>query len=104
MDRAAGWAACRIAYVESSRAIGQRTTGPALERFRGEWHEIAIVEVDAALTEAAAELAIESRLRSLDALHLAAALRIRGDDLVFVSWDTRLAAAARASGLEVLGA
>lgn len=41
-------------------------------------------------------------LRSLDALHLAAALSV-GDDLdVVITYDDRLAAAARASGLTTL--
>jgi uncharacterized protein len=40
--------------------------------------------------------------RSLDALHLAAALVLPEEDLVFAVWDRRLHAAARAEGLQTL--
>lgn len=46
-------------------------------------------------------------LGTLDALHLATALlwsELQGEELVMATHDTRLAAAARASGLTVLGA
>lgn len=60
-----------------------------------------LVEVDQRLIEDAAELAIESRLRSLDALHLAAG-RVPKDDLRFVTWDRRLHMAASAKGLQLI--
>jgi predicted nucleic acid-binding protein len=41
-------------------------------------------------------------LRSLDALHLAAALLLPRDDLLLATWDRRLHAAARAEGLELV--
>jgi hypothetical protein len=40
-------------------------------------------------------------LTGADAVHLAAALALRAEDLVFVSWDARLAASALAAGLPV---
>ena len=49
-------------------------------------------------------LAVERELRSLDALHLAAALLLPRNDLVLATWDRRLHAAARAEGLAVLPA
>jgi predicted nucleic acid-binding protein len=44
----------------------------------------------------------ETTLRSLDALHLASALLIRGELSTFVAYDRRLADAASAAGLELL--
>lgn len=41
-------------------------------------------------------------LRSLDAVHLATALAIGDEDLEFITYDPRLADAARAEGLTVV--
>ncbi len=60
--------------------------------------------MDRELTERAAELAISSGLRSLDALHLAAALTFPRDELTFATWDARLHRAAREHGLRTLPA
>lgn len=90
--------------METLRALALATgpTAPPVDRFRDEWSDINVIEVDAALVERAAELAIEGPLRSLDALHLAAALAVAGDDLVLATWDRRLAAAASGNGVAVL--
>jgi predicted nucleic acid-binding protein len=60
-----------------------------------------IVELDEAIASTAAGID-PPQLRSLDAIHLAAALAI-GDDLeAFICYDARLADAARAAGLTVV--
>ena len=69
-----------------------------------EWPAFGVVEVDQALAEHAAALAIDRDLRSLGSLHLAAALLLPSDDLVFVTCHRRLHAAAQAEGLSVLPA
>ncbi len=61
-----------------------------------------VVEVDERLVEHAAELAIDRELRSLDALHLAAALMLSRDDLLLATWDRRLHAAAGVEGLALI--
>jgi predicted nucleic acid-binding protein len=61
-----------------------------------------VVEVDQSLVEDAAKLAIDRGLRSLDALHLAAALVLPHDDLLLVTWDRRLQAAGVLEGLAVI--
>ncbi len=58
-----------------------------------------VIELDQDLVEQAIELALAYDLRSLDALHLAAALLLPRDDLTVAVWDRRLHAAARAEGL-----
>jgi len=92
---------CRAGYVETVRAValaaGIAATKPVME----EWPAFGIVEVDQALVEQGAALAIDRDLRSLDALHLAAAVVLPGDDLAFLTWDRRLHAAAVAEGLLV---
>ena len=60
-----------------------------------------LVAVDDDLLDEAARLG-PGTLRSLDALHLASALSISGCLGAVVTYDTRLADAARAAGLAVL--
>lgn len=61
---------------------------------------LVLTEVTAAIFEAAARLDA-SGLRSLDAVHLAAALDLGGDLDGIVTYDERLAEAARAYGVPV---
>jgi uncharacterized protein len=101
MGEAEGWAICRIGYVETARAIQLAAGKAAVKRFVADWPSFEVVEVDAHLSEQAAELTVTEELRSLDALHLAAALLIASDGLTLASWDARLHRAARRRGLRV---
>lgn len=65
---------------------------------------ISIVELDATTCESAATIAEVTGVRTLDALHLAAAQRVGGTALPFLTYDVRQAQAARSLGLTVLGA
>jgi uncharacterized protein len=98
------WFTCRIAYVETMRAVGTVAGRTAAGRFSSEWPAFTIVEVDQQLAKQAAELALAHNLRSLDALHLAAALLLPREQLAVATWDDRLASAARAEGLDVVPA
>ncbi len=102
MAAAEAWYICRAGFVETVRAVGLAAGNRATDPVRDEWPAFGVVEVDQALVEHAAALALERDLRSLDSLHLAAALVLPGEDLVFASWDRRLHAAARAEGLAVV--
>lgn len=101
MDEADSWFICRTGFVETIRAVGITAGRPAARAVREEWGAFGVVEVDQALVERAAELALTRDLRSLDALHLAAALTLPPDDLVLATWDRRLHEAAREEGLSV---
>lgn len=92
----------RIGFVETFSAISRRGNATRVAEFRSEWPSITVVEVDEPLAQRAAELAVSDRLGALDALHLASALLIPRDDVVFATWDRRLHAAARARGLATL--
>ena len=59
---------------------------------------IAQIEMDGPVVEKASRLP-DPTLRSLDAIHLATALEIRGDLDVLLSYDQRMLAAAAAHGL-----
>lgn len=102
MQAADGWYICRIGYVETIRAVGLAAGAPATRPVREEWPSFGVLEVDEALTEQAAHLAVEHDLRTLDALHLAAALLLPPDQLVLATWNRRLHAAASERELEVL--
>lgn len=102
MARAAGWFMCRVGFVETIRAVSL-TAGRAPGRaVREEWPAFGVIEVDQDLVERAAKLVLDHDLRSLDALHLAAALVLPSEDLVLATWERRLHAAAREQGLELI--
>jgi predicted nucleic acid-binding protein len=102
MGDADAWFMCRAGYVETVRAVGLAAGAVSAEAVRGEWSAFGVIEIDQRLVESAAELAIDSELKSLDALHLAAALVLPRDDLVFATWDRRLHAAAAAIGMQLM--
>jgi predicted nucleic acid-binding protein len=102
MDRADGWFMCRAGFVETVRAVGLSAGQTAAKTVREEWPAFGVIEVDQRLVEDAAELAIDRELRSLDALHLAAALVLPDGDLLFATWDRGLHTAAGAEGLKLI--
>lgn len=102
MQDAGSWYICRIGFVETVRAVGIAAGLKATRAVREEWPAFGIVEVDQKLVDQAARLALGDDLRSLDALHLAAALLLPPEDLVLATWDRHLHTAARSHGLGVL--
>lgn len=92
-------ASCALARVEVARAVAPHGE-PATARCRRLLARIALLALDDALLDAAASLN-GSTLRSLDAIHLAAACAF-GDELgEIVTYDVRMADAARGLGLAV---
>ena len=65
------------------------------------FEEIDIVEVDDALARRAGELAEVRQLRGYDAVHLAAADRVRDPNVVVIAGDGTLLDAATAEGMAV---
>lgn len=102
MEGAGGWYICRVGFVETVRAIGLVAGARATKAVKDEWPAFGLVEVDQSLVEHASALALDRGLRSLDSLHLASALVLPIEDLVFATWDRRLYAAAGAEGLKLL--
>jgi uncharacterized protein len=90
---------CDLARTELMRAV-RRIDADLLARVREVLDDLTIVGVPAELFTAAGRLE-PATMRSLDAIHLAAALDL-GDDLdVLVAYDERLAGAAKSHGIEV---
>lgn len=104
MDDADAWAICRIGFVETVRAVVLAGGRRAVKKVEADWLSFDVVEVDSALAEHAAQLALSGELRSLDALHLASALVLSAENLTVATWDARLHRAAREQGLETLPA
>lgn len=91
----------RIAEVELSRAVG-RVARPGDEaQVSAVLAGLQFIELDNRITAVAASVGPPT-LRSLDALHLASALAVREELDTVITYDTRLADAARAAGLEVV--
>lgn len=101
------WATGRHTYVEVRRNLARVLDGAPLEesrrRFASDWEHVDVIDVGAHVGEVAAALAERTGLRTLDALHLGAAESVGRSD-AFVTFDRRLAAAARSLGWTVLPA
>lgn len=92
-------ASCGLARVEVVRAVRPHGAA-AVARVRQVLRTLDLVQLDDDLLDAAALLGNDG-LRSLDAIHLAAAQTL-GDDLTAViTYDQRMAAAAEAIGLAI---
>ncbi len=102
MAQANGWFVCRIGFVEIVRATTLAAGDTAAAHFRQEWPAFGVIECDQPLADEAARLAVDHDLRSLDALHLAAALVLPREALTVATWDVRLHTAATSAGLPVI--
>lgn len=102
------WVSANHTYVEVVLALSRRLDDPdvrpALAGFDSDWRRTLVVALDDAVCRRAAEIGRVTGSRTLDALHLAAAERAGGRSLPFVTFDLRLAQAARALGFTVIGA
>lgn len=99
-DRPRDPIACDLVRTELMRAV-RRAAPDRAARARDVLDAITLCEVTSAVFEAAGRLE-PAALRSLDAIHLAAALDL-GDDLEgLVTYDMRLAEAAATLGIRVI--
>lgn len=94
---------CRIGFVETVRAVARGGEPEDVERAERDWGSFRVVEVDRMVAERAARLGVATGLRTLDAVHLAAALSLPAG-VTFATWDARLHRAAREHGLQTLPA
>jgi predicted nucleic acid-binding protein len=94
-----GWISSVLAEVESFRALA-RHSPQAIGRLPPVLDLIDFMELDSGIRILAQTISPPS-VRSLDAIHLATALRIRERLTSFVTYDKRLADAATAAGLPI---
>lgn len=102
------WVTGRHTYVEVRRNLvrllpagSDRSLAKAA--FTRDWERCSVVELDEQSVESAAAIAESSGDRTIDALHLAAALRTCGPGGTLLTFDIRMAHAARAIGLAPAG-
>jgi predicted nucleic acid-binding protein len=89
----------RVGVVETVRASSRRDHDAA--RRNRVLTDVEVYELDDSIANAAAVLP-PPQLRTLDAIHLATAMALLPDLDAFVTYDDRLAEAARAIGLPVV--
>jgi predicted nucleic acid-binding protein len=102
------WVTGGHSYVEIALTLQGRLDGAALADaravFERDWDRTIVVSIDDELCRRAVDLGSLAGVRSLDALHLAAADRAVGRSAPIVTFDLRLAQAARSLGFSVIGA
>ena len=89
---------CNLARLLDGRALAT-----ARAAFAKDVEVLSIVELDEVTCEGAATVAEVAGVRTLDALRLAAAQRVGGPAVPFLTFDVRQAQTARALGLTVVG-
>jgi len=99
--------ASQLVYPEARAALAAANRGRRIVRsahvsavaaLEELYVQLRTVAIDEPLARHAGELAAHHALRGSDALHLACALQLRGDDILLATWDNALNAAARATG------
>ena len=113
---AALWDGCdaavssRLAYPEVRAALAaagrdhrldaqaQRQAEEAWEEY---WAATRVVELTETIATRAGHLAAEHALRGADAIHLASALAVGTEELLFAAWDQRLRSGVEATGIRL---
>lgn len=95
----------RAALAAAHRAgrLSRKDFERSLETFESLHESLLSIEVDEDLVRAAGDHAIEFGLRGYDAVHLATALDLGDEEVVFVTWDEALRRAASSMGLDTIG-
>jgi predicted nucleic acid-binding protein len=89
----------RVGVIETVRASSRRPHDSAhLAVVLADLH---LIELDASVASVAASIGSPT-LRTLDAIHIASAMAVAADLDAFVTYDDRMAEAARALGLPVI--
>lgn len=100
------WCASAVARAESLMALHQLATGPRQHdalwtMLRADWDRVAVVPVDERCLATAVEIGATFRVRTTDAIHLAAASRLPGP-VRYLTFDRRQIPAAAGLGFEVI--
>ena len=90
-----------LAQAERLGRLTARQLRDAVTELDSLFEEIDLIEVDLTLARRAGELAEVRQLRGYDAVHLAAADRVRDPDVVVIAGDSALLDAAAAEGMAV---
>jgi uncharacterized protein len=104
MEADPAWVASAIAHVEATIALcGMGFDAAQLEdrqrRLDEDWQRCLVVPVDFACLQQASDIGCRHGVRTMDAVHLAAAMRLP-PPFTLLTFDRRQAEAARALGLD----
>jgi predicted nucleic acid-binding protein len=88
-----------LARAEHLGRLTARSLRAAVDQLEGLLAEMDVIELDEALARRAGDLSEAHRLRGYDAVHLAAAERLRDPSVVLVAGDTALLQAGTAEGM-----
>jgi predicted nucleic acid-binding protein len=91
----------RVGHIEVRRAVARISEPGDEEHVDRMFEGVQIIELDTTVAQLAGSVT-PAVLRSLDAIHLASALSIRDELEAVVTYDLRLADAAREAGLTVV--
>ncbi|MET0628577.1 MAG: type II toxin-antitoxin system VapC family toxin [Acidimicrobiia bacterium] len=94
------WVSSDLTVIEVTRAASRARGDEGRAQARAALLPLGTLPVDRTVVSAASRLE-PSTLRPLDAIHIATALALAPDDVVFYSYDARTIDAARAAGLTV---
>ena len=106
-DRADILVSSQLVYPEARAAlaaagrggrIGTSTHVRAVATLEELYAQLRTVAIDEPLARHAGDLAAQHALRGYDAVHLACALELHGEDKLLATWDNALNAAALATG------
>lgn len=101
------WITSRITITETLINLRKRLSATefaiAAKLFQTDINVFDVAEFDAELSLRASEVASGNSLATLDSIHLASALRVKGPQIAFLTYDKQLAKAAKRNGLKVLG-
>jgi predicted nucleic acid-binding protein len=108
MDEDRHWAVSAVARTEVEITLCRLGFAPdeseeVWQRLREDWERCHVIPVDLTCLGRAVEIACQFEVRTLDALHLAAAVRLP-QPMVILTFDRRQADAARSMDLAVEGA
>jgi uncharacterized protein len=87
-----------LAAATRARRIDEPTHVSAVATLEDLYAQLRIIAIDEPLARHAGDLATQHALRGYDAVHLACALHLEGDDILLATWDNTLNSAARATG------
>jgi hypothetical protein len=89
-----------LGAIEATRAAWRHDGDSGAARARAALLTMSMIPIDRPIVDVACRL-FPPTLRSLDAIHIATALGLIADDVVFYSYDLRALDAARTAGLTV---
>ena len=100
---ATSWVTVVEVRCNLSRLLAGSDLVSAQAQFTADLDSLAMITCDEAVATLAGDIGEALGVRSLDAVHLASAKRLRIANLAFITFDIRQAQAARSMGLHVLG-